>query len=59
VAGKLSRLIAIFKTAPRQIIAAYRKGYSEAPGVPPPQALRERQASAADPPPPAKDLPPE
>jgi hypothetical protein len=56
--GKLSRIIAILKSAPRQIIAAYRKAKSEAPSVPPPEILRERQVPPARPKPPGKGSPP-
>jgi len=55
VAGKLSRIVAILKNAPGQIIAAYRKGKSEAPIVPPPEVLRERHVPPARPKPPRKD----
>jgi len=55
LAGKLSRIVAILKSAPRQIVSADRKGKSEAPAVPPPGALRNRQAQPADAPPPRKD----
>ena len=57
MAGKFSRIIAILKSAPGQIIAAYRKGKSEAPTVPPPEVLRERQVPPARPKPPGKDSP--
>jgi hypothetical protein len=55
LAGKLSRIIAILKGAPRQITAAYKKGKSEAPAVPPPEALRKRQTPPAGPRRPGKD----
>jgi hypothetical protein len=58
LAGKFSRIIAILKTAPRQLIAVYRKAKSEAPGVPVPEALRKHQAPPAGPQPPGKDSPP-
>jgi len=58
LAGKFSRIVALLKAAPRQIIAAYRKGYNEAPAVPPPEVLRKRQAPPARPRPPGKDSPP-
>lgn len=51
MAGKLSRIVDILKSAPRQIVSAYRKGRSEAPPVPPPEALRKRQSQNAAPPP--------
>jgi hypothetical protein len=57
VAGKLSRIIAILKGAPRQIIAAYQKGKSEAPDVPPPEALRKLQVPPASSTPPGKNSP--
>jgi len=57
LAGKLSRIIAILKGAPRQITAAYRKGKSEAPSVPPPEALRQRQVPPAAPRSTGKDSP--
>jgi hypothetical protein len=57
VAGTFSRLLAIFRNAPRQIIAAYRKGYSEAPTVPPPEALLKPQVPPTRPKPPGKGLP--
>jgi len=58
LAGKFSRIVAILKSAPRQLIAAYRKGQSEAPSVPVPEALRKYQVPPAGPQPPAKDSPP-
>jgi hypothetical protein len=59
MAGRLSRILAILKNAPRQIVASYRKGYDSAPAVPPPEALRSRENPPADSPsakknPPAK-----
>jgi len=42
MAGRLSRIVAILKSAPRQILSAYRKGYNSAPAVPPPEDLRNR-----------------
>jgi hypothetical protein len=51
LAGKLSRILAILKKAPGQIVSAYRKGRSEAPAVPPPEALRQRQNPPAAGPP--------
>jgi hypothetical protein len=44
MAGKLGRIVGILKNAPGQIISAYKKGKSEAPAVPPPEALRQRQS---------------
>ncbi len=55
MAGKLSRIVAILKNAPRQIISAYRKGKSEAPPVPPPEALRKYQSQTGAPLPQGKD----
>lgn len=55
MAGKLSRIVALLKSAPRQIIAAYRKGHDDAPAVPPPEILRNRKVPPAVPPPPGKD----
>jgi hypothetical protein len=51
----LSRIVAILKRAPRQIIEAYKKGRDDAPAVPPPEILRKRQAPPAGPKPPGKD----
>jgi len=51
LAGKLSRIVAILKSAPRQIIGAYKKGRDDAPAVPPPEILRKRQDPSAGPPP--------
>jgi len=51
----LSRIVAILKSAPRQLIAAYKKGRDDAPVVPPPEILRKRQDPFADPKPPGKD----
>lgn len=48
MAGKLRRIAAILKNAPGQIVSAYRKGKSEAPPIPPPEALRQRQNPPAD-----------
>jgi len=48
LAGKLSRIVAILKSAPRQLIAAYKKGRDDAPTVPPPEALRKHQNPPAD-----------
>jgi hypothetical protein len=48
-------MVALLKSAPRLIIAAYKKGYNNAPGVPLPEALRKRQDPRAGPPPPGKD----
>lgn len=48
MAGKLSRIVAILKSAPRQIVSAYRKGRSEAHPVPPPEVLRNYQNPPAD-----------
>lgn len=47
MAGKLSRIVAILKNAPRQIVSAYKKGRDEAPPVPPPEALRKHQSQTA------------
>jgi hypothetical protein len=47
----LSRIVAILKNAPRQIIGAYKKGRDDAPPVPPPEILRKRQDPSAGPPP--------
>lgn len=58
MAGKLSRIVAILKSAPSQLIAAYRKGYKDAPAVPPPEALRKLQVPPAGPQRPRKDSPP-
>lgn len=58
MAGRLSRIVALLKSAPRQIIAAYKKGYSNAPSVPPPEILRKRQDPPAGPPPPGRDAQP-
>jgi hypothetical protein len=55
LAGKLSRIVAILKSAPRQIIGSYKKGRDEAPPVPPPEILRKRQDPPAGPKPPGKD----
>lgn len=55
MAGKLSRIVAILKSAPRQIVSAYRKGRSEAPPVPPPEALRQSQVPQGRPKSPGKD----
>jgi hypothetical protein len=55
LAGRLSRIVAILKNAPRQLIAAYKKGRDDAPAVPPPEILRKRQDSSAGPKPPGKD----
>lgn len=49
MAGKLRRIVDILKNAPGQIVSAYKKGKSEAPPVPPPEALRKRQAPQASP----------
>ena len=57
MAGTFGRLITILKSAPRQILAAYRKGYSEAPRVPPPEALLKRQSPSANPKPPREGPP--
>jgi len=54
----LIRIVAILKSAPRQLIAAYRKGQSEAPAVPPPEILRKRQDPPAGPKRPGKDSKP-
>jgi hypothetical protein len=51
----LSRIVAILKSAPRQLIAAYKKGRDDAPAVPPPEILRKRQDPPAGPKPPGKD----
>jgi len=51
----LSRIVAILKNAPRQLIAAYKKGRDDAPAVPPPEILRKRQDPPAGPQPPGKD----
>lgn len=48
-------MVALLKSAPGLIIAAYKKGYDNAPGVPLPEALRKRQDPPAGPPPPGKD----
>lgn len=58
MAGKLSRIVAILVSAPRQIVSAYRKGKSEAPPVPPPEALRKYQVPPAGPKPPGQDSQP-
>jgi len=55
LAGRLSRIVAILKNAPRQLIAAYKKGRDDAPAVPPPEILRKRQDPPAGPQPPGKD----
>jgi len=55
LAGKLSRIVALLKSAPRRIIGAYKKGRDDAPAVPPPDALRKRQDPPAVPKPPGKD----
>ena len=55
MAGKLSRIVAILKSAPRQIIGAYKKGRDDAPAVPPPEILRKRQDPPTVPKPPGKD----
>ena len=55
MAGRLSRIVAILKSAPRQIIGAYKKGRDDAPAVPPPEILRKRQDPSAGPPQPRKD----
>jgi len=55
LAGKLSRIVAILKSAPRQIIGSYKKGRDDAPAVPPPEILRNRQVPPASPKPPGKD----
>jgi hypothetical protein len=57
LAGKLSRIVAILKNAPRQIIGSYKKGRDEAPPVPSPEILRKRQDPPAGSPPPGKDSP--
>jgi hypothetical protein len=51
MAGRLSRIAALLKSAPRQIIGAYKKGRDDAPAVPPPEILRKRKAPPAAPPP--------
>ena len=43
MAGKLSRIVALLKSAPRQIIESYKTGRDDAPAVPPPEILRKRQ----------------
>jgi hypothetical protein len=58
LAGKLSRIVAILKSAPRQIIGAYKKGRDDAPAIPPPEILRKRQDPPAGPQPPGKDSKP-
>lgn len=58
MAGRLSRIVALLKSAPGQMIAAYKNGYNNAPAVPPPEALRKRQDPPAGPPPPGKDSQP-
>ena len=55
MAGKLSRIVAILKSAPRQIIGAYKKARDDAPAVPPPEILLKRQDKPAAPKPPGKD----
>ena len=55
MAGRLSRIVAILKSAPRQIIAAYKKGRDDAPAVPPPEILRKRQDPSAGPKPRGKN----
>jgi hypothetical protein len=54
MAGKLVRIVGILKNAPGQIVAA-KKGKSEAPAVPAPEALRERQSRSSTPPQRAKN----
>jgi hypothetical protein len=51
----LSRIVGILKSAPRQIIGAYKKGRDDAPAVPPPEILRKRQDPPTVPKPPGKD----
>jgi len=55
LAGKWSRIAALLKSAPRQIIGAYKKGRDDAPAVPPPEILRKRQDPLVAPAPPGKD----
>ena len=55
MAGKLSRIVALLKSAPSQIIGAYKKGRDDAPAGPPPEILRKRQDPPTVPPPPGKD----
>ena len=55
MSGKLSRIVAILKNAPRQLIGAYKKGRDDAPPIPPPEILRKRQSPPAAPKPPGKD----
>jgi len=55
LAGKLSRIVALLKSAPRQIIGSYKKGRDDAPAVPPPEILRKRQDTPAVPKPPGKN----
>ena len=55
MAGKLSRIVAILKSAPRQIIEAYKKARDEAPAIPPPEILRKRQDKPTVPKPPGKN----
>jgi hypothetical protein len=54
----LSRIVGILKSAPRQIIGAYKKGRDDAPAVPPPEILRKRQDPSTGPKPPGKDSQP-
>jgi len=58
LAGRLSRIVAILKNAPRQLIGAYKKGRDDAPAVPPPEALRKYQVPPTGPKPPGKDSKP-
>jgi hypothetical protein len=55
LAGKLSRIVALLKSAPRQIIESYKKGRDDAPAVPPPEILRKRQDPPTVPKPPGKN----
>jgi len=58
LAGRLSCIVAILKNAPRQLIAAYKKGRADAPAVPPPEILRKREDPSAGPKPRGKNSQP-